>query len=46
MYLHASVGEMAVQVSVGSFEFLLFVHGHHVYCNIWTPVIGEELTLK
>ena len=46
MYLHARVGEMAVQVSVGSFEFSLFVRGHHVYCNVWMPVIGEELTLK
>ena len=46
MYLYACVGDMAVQVSVGSFEFSSFVRGHHVYCNVWTPVIGEELTLK
>ena len=47
MYLHTCVGEMAVQVSVGSFELSSFVCGHHVYCNVLTPpVIGKELTLK
>ena len=22
------------------------VHGHHIYKDIWTPVIGEELTCR
>ena len=35
----SSVGEMAVQASVGSFEFSSFVCGHHVYSNVWTPVV-------
>ena len=38
---------MAVQAStLGSFEFTSFVRGHHVYCNVWTPVVNKVLTLK
>ena len=39
---------MAVQVSTsGSFEFTSFASlWDHVYCNVWTPVVNEVLTLK
>ena len=33
---------MAIQASTSG----LFVRGHHVYCNVWTPVVNEVLTLK
>lgn len=30
-----------------SLEWISYVRGHHVYCQLgWTPVIGELLTLK
>ena len=36
---------MAV-LGISTFEFTSFVHGHHVYCDIWTPVINEVLSLR
>ena len=33
-------------LGVSTFEFTSFVRGHHVYCNVWTPVINEVLTLR
>ena len=33
-------------MALASYEFLLVVRGHHVYKDIWTPVIDEELTIK
>ena len=47
MYLFVLVlVKMAVQASVGSIEFSLFIREHHVYCNVWTPFVVEEPTLK
>ena len=31
---------------LASYEFLSVVRGHHVYKDIWTPVIDEELAIK
>ena len=36
---------MAVS-GISTFEFTSFVRGHHVYCDVWTPVINEVLTLR
>ena len=36
---------MAVS-GVSTFEFTSFVRGHHVYCDVCTPVINEVLTLR
>lgn len=33
-------GEMAAS---SSFEFSSCVRGHHIYKDIWSPVLGEEL---
>ena len=33
-------------LATGSYEFLSVVRGHHVYKDIWTPVIDEQLTVK
>lgn len=39
---------MASQPVAGSdvLEWSSFVRGHHIYCEDWTPTIGEILTLK
>ena len=33
-------------LATGSYEFLSVVRGHHVFKDIWTPVIDEQLTVK
>ena len=38
---------MASQGSSNSaFEKASVIRGHHIYKSIWTPVVGEELTLQ
>ena len=32
--------------SDSSFEIASMIRGHHIYKSIWTPVVGEELTLQ
>ena len=27
-------------------EWSSYVQGHHVYCKVWTPAIGEILSFK
>ena len=36
---------MASQGSVSEHKEASVIHGHHVYKDIWTPVVGEELNL-
>ena len=47
-YLHVWV--MRLMASQGSsdssFEKASMIRGHHIYKSIWTPVVGEELTLQ
>ena len=40
MYTHV-LTEMAYPYTQAS-----VIHGHHVYKHVWTPTIGEELTLQ
>ena len=39
---------MQAKLEVSSKTFLLHsvVHGHHIFKNIWTPNVGEILTLQ
>ena len=32
--------------TVAAFEFISLVRGHHVYCDVWTPVVNEVLNLR
>ena len=31
---------------IDSFELSSYIRGHHVYKDVWTPYIGEELVVK
>ena len=37
---------MANSHVLDSFKLSSFVRGHHIYKEIWTPVVGEELQLQ
>jgi len=37
---------MTESVRATTYEWHSVVRGHHVYKEVWTPVIGEELTVK
>ena len=34
--------EIPIDICLSSFNFDLFIRGHHVYRHIWTAVVGEE----
>ena len=31
---------------IDAFELTLYIRGHHVYKEVWTPYVGEELSVK
>ena len=41
------LGEMALEsVRASTYKWCSVVRGHHVYKEVWTPVLGEELAVK
>ena len=34
--------EIPIDICLSSFNFDLFIRGHHVYRHIWTAVVGED----
>ena len=39
-------GMASQSVNVSSFSFVSVIHGHHIYKSVWTPFVGEGLTIQ
>ena len=43
--VYCIVGEMASQAEE-TFSFVSVVRGHHIYKSVWTPMLGERLSVR
>ena len=39
-------GMASQSVSISSFSFVSVIRGHHIYKSVWTPFLGEGLTIQ